>query len=111
VIANVNNLKPQNVISFSSKTIQFFSSLKKNSLENRNTQIIYTGELPEFFDAEIKNIYGYHFELKKVDQVQAIPAFSGSTIFISQQEDLVLSISRMNCLLYQRHRTTFFVTK
>jgi hypothetical protein len=24
---------------------------------------------------------------KKVDQVQAIPAFSGSTIFISQQED------------------------
>jgi hypothetical protein len=41
--------------------------LRKNSLENRNTQIIYTGELPEFFDAEIvKNIYGYHFELKKL---------------------------------------------
>jgi hypothetical protein len=37
--------------------------LRKNSLENRNTQIIYTGELPEFFDNS-KNIYGYHFELK-----------------------------------------------
>jgi hypothetical protein len=86
VIANVNNLKPQNVISFSSKTIPVLAVLRKNSLENRNTQIIYTGELPEFFDAEIvKNIYGYHFELK-VDQVQ-YPAFSGSTIFISQQED------------------------
>jgi hypothetical protein len=70
VIANVNNLKPQNVISFSSKTIPVLAVLRKNSLENRNTQIIYTGELPEFFDAEIvKNIYGYHFELK-VDQVQ-----------------------------------------
>jgi hypothetical protein len=88
VIANVNNLKPQNVISFSSKTIPVLAVLRKNSLENRNTQIIYTGELPEFFDAEIvKNIYGYHFELKKVDQVQAIPVFSGSTIFISQQEE------------------------
>jgi hypothetical protein len=88
VIANVNNLKPQNVISFSSKTIPVLAVLRKNSLENRNTQIIYTGALPEFFDTEIvKNIYGYHFELKKVDQVQAIPAFSGSTIFISQQED------------------------
>jgi hypothetical protein len=66
VIANVNNLKPQNVISFSSKTIPVLAVLRKNSLENRNTQIIYTGELPEFFDAEIvKNIYGYHFELKK----------------------------------------------
>jgi hypothetical protein len=88
VIANVNNLKPQNVISFSSKTIPVLAVLRKNSLENRNTQIIYTGALPEFFDAEIvKNIYGYHFELKKVDHVLAIPAFSGSTIFISRQED------------------------
>jgi hypothetical protein len=32
---------------------------------------------------------------KKVDQVQAIPAFSGSTIFISQQEDFGMSISMM----------------
>jgi cystathionine beta-lyase/cystathionine gamma-synthase len=87
-IANVNNLKPQNVISFSSKTIPVLAVLRKNSLENKNTQIIYTGELPEFFDTEIvKNIYGYHFELKKVDHIQAIPVFSGSTIFISQQED------------------------
>jgi cystathionine beta-lyase/cystathionine gamma-synthase len=87
-IANVNNLKPQNVISFSSKTIPVLAVLRKNSLENKNTQILYTGELPEFFDIEIvKNIYGYHFELKKVDHIQAIPVFSGSTIFISQQED------------------------
>jgi cystathionine beta-lyase/cystathionine gamma-synthase len=87
-IANVNNLKPQNVISFSSKTIPVLAVLRKNSLENKNTQILYTGELPEFFDTEIvKNIYGYHFELKKVDHIQAIPVFSGSTIFISQQED------------------------
>jgi hypothetical protein len=57
VIANVNNLKPQNVISFSSKTIPVLAVLRKNSLENRNTQIIYTGELPEFFDAEIKKIF------------------------------------------------------
>jgi hypothetical protein len=43
------------------------------------------GELPEFFWCWNSKYYGYHFEQKKVDQVQAIPAFSGSTIFISQQ--------------------------
>jgi hypothetical protein len=70
--------------------------LRKNSLENRNTQIIYTGELPEFFDAEIvKNIYGYHFELK-VDQVQAIQHFSGSTFLFRNKRTLVLSISGWN---------------
>jgi hypothetical protein len=94
VIANVNNLKPQNVISFSSKTIPVLAVLRKNSLENRNTQIIYTGELPEFFDAEIVKIFTVII-LKKKLIVQAIPAFSGSTIFISQKRTLVLSISLM----------------
>ena len=56
-IANLNNLKPENVISFSSKTIPILAILRKNLLDNKNTQIIYTGELPDFFDAEIIKNY------------------------------------------------------
>lgn len=89
VIANLNNLKPENAISFSSKTIPVLAILRKNLFENKNTQIIYTGELPNCFDAEmLKNIYGYQFELIKVEHAAAISAFEGSTIFISQQDSI-----------------------
>jgi cystathionine beta-lyase/cystathionine gamma-synthase len=88
-IAKINNIKPENAISFSSKTVPILAVLRKNVLDNKNTQIIYTGDLPDFFDAEVvRNIYGYHFELKKVDNAEAIPAFNGSTIFISHQEEI-----------------------
>ncbi len=89
VIANLNNIEPKNAISFSSKTVPILAILRKNLLENKNTQIIYTGELPDFFDVEIlRSIYGYRFELKKVEKVDENFAFNGSTIFILQQEDI-----------------------
>ncbi len=47
-IAHLNNTKPNNVISFSSKTVPILAILRKNLLANKNTQIIYTGELPDF---------------------------------------------------------------
>ncbi|HIG31854.1 MAG TPA: cystathionine beta-synthase, partial [Flavobacteriales bacterium] len=63
--------------------------LRKNLLDNKRTQIIYTGELPDFFDVEmLKNIYGYRFELKNVEKVEDISVFNGSTIFISQQDEI-----------------------
>ena len=88
-IANLNNLKSENVISFSSQTIPVLAILRTNLLANKNTQIAYTGDLPEFFDAEVlKNVYGYKFELKHVENVDAVSSFDGSTIFISQQDDI-----------------------
>ena len=87
--ANLHNLKPENVISFSSQTIPVLAILRKNLFDNKNTQIIYTGELPEFFDVEIlRSVYGYSFDVKKVENAENISAFNGSTIFISQQEGI-----------------------
>jgi cystathionine beta-lyase/cystathionine gamma-synthase len=88
-IANLNNTKPENVISFASKTIPVLAILRKNLLDHKNTQIIYTNELPSSFDAEVlKNVYGYQFELKKVVKAESISAFNGSTIFISEQAEI-----------------------
>tara|TARA_R110002012_G_scaffold37798_1_gene105592 strand:+ start:3763 stop:5607 length:1845 start_codon:yes stop_codon:yes gene_type:complete len=84
-IAKTNNLKPENVISFASNTVPILAILRKNLLDKKNTQILYTGALPPAFDAElIRNVYGYHFELKQLDANTAIPAFEGSTILLSQ---------------------------
>ena len=94
-IANLNDLKPNNVISFSSKTTPILAILRKNLLDNINTQILYTGEFPECFDTEVvKRVYGYNFELKKVENVKAISEFNGSTILISDQNKVgVLDLS------------------
>ncbi len=86
-IANLHQLRPENVISFSSKITPILAILRKNLLTNKSTQIVYTDELPDAFDAEIiKNVYGYQFELKHVEKASAISAFDGSTVFISPQD-------------------------
>jgi cystathionine beta-lyase/cystathionine gamma-synthase len=88
-IAGLNNLKAENVICFSSKTTPILAVLRKNLLTHKNTQIVYTGEMPKNFDADIvKRIYGYDFALKQVEKSEDIPAFNGSTIFISQQDKI-----------------------
>ena len=88
-VAKLNDLKPENVISFSSRTIPVLAVLRKNLFSNKNTQIVYTGDLPDSFDAEvIKRVCGYNFDLKKVENAGAIPEFDGSTVFISQKDEI-----------------------
>ncbi|MEO1450096.1 MAG: PLP-dependent transferase [Bacteroidota bacterium] len=88
-IATLHKLKAEHVISFSSKTMPVLAVLRKNALDGKRTQILYTDELPKHFDARlIQRMYGYDFELKQVEHASAIPAFEGSTIFISQQHEI-----------------------
>ena len=48
-VASLNDLKPESVISFSSKTIPILAVLRKNLLTNKQTQIVYKDNLPSFF--------------------------------------------------------------
>ncbi len=82
-IAKISDLTAENVISFSSQMVPVLAVLRKNLFENKNTQILYVGTLPQFFDAElVRSIYGYCFELKQVASSEQLPAFDGSTVFI-----------------------------
>lgn len=88
-IAKLNNLKPEQVIAFSSQTMPVLAILRKNLFTNKNTQILYTGELPNHFDFKtLKKVYGYNFELKQIETADQIPNFDGSTIFISQEDKI-----------------------
>ncbi|MGM1054394.1 MAG: cystathionine beta-synthase [Bacteroidota bacterium] len=88
-VAKLNDLKPENVISFSSRTIPILAILRKNLLDQKNTNIIYTGELPEFFNVEaLKRVYGYKFDLKQAEDAGEISRLEGSTVFISQQDEI-----------------------
>ncbi len=88
-IAKLHHLNPESVISFSSKTVPILSVLRKNLLANKKTQIIYTKSLPEYFDTElIRNVYGYNFELKKVESQANISEFDGSIVFVSEEDKI-----------------------
>ena len=94
VIAQQNELPSKNVISFSSKVMPVLAVLRKNLLDGKQTQILYTDALPNTFDPDLlRRVYGYSFELKKVDNLAAIPAFDGSTVFVSSRTD-ILDIER-----------------
>lgn len=85
-IARLNKLQAERVISFSSKTAPVLAVLRKNLFARKDSQIVYTGDLPAFFDPEVvRQVYGYQFSLKKVQQIDEIPDFDGSTIFMSQE--------------------------
>lgn len=96
-IANLHGIKPENIISFSSRSIPMLAILRKNLLEHRNTQIIYTDNLPKFFDYQIiKKIYGYKFELKQVEKLSDIHDFDGSTVVLSQFETIDINNLNLN---------------
>ena len=102
-LAHSYKTKPENIISFSSQTIAILAILRKNLLDHKNTQIVYTEELPDFFDAEvIKRIYGYQFELKHVEKLSDIPFFKGSTIVVTQND--AFGINPLNA------NTDFFIS-
>ena len=88
-IAKLLQLELEYVISFSSSTAPILAVLRKNLLDNKNTRILYTDHLPDSFDSEVlQTVYGYQFELQKVDTTAAIAEFDGSTLFITQETDL-----------------------
>ncbi|WP_299765960.1 PLP-dependent transferase [uncultured Dokdonia sp.] len=88
-LAKMYDLTPEGVISFSSKTTPILAILRKNVLAHKNTRILYTGELPSFFDVDVLHrVYGYTFDVQKIENIATISEFDGSTIFISQQDDI-----------------------
>ena len=88
-VAKTNGQEPKNVVSFSSQTAPILAVLRMNLFEQNNTLIAYTNELPSDFDLDVvRKVYGYTFDLKKVEHIEEIPSFDGSTVFVSSKEEL-----------------------
>ena len=90
MIASSYNVPPSHVISFDSKSMPLLSILRRNALLNKKTRILYNESshgwsLPK----EILNqIYGYKFTLQSIQENRPAPNFNGSTIIISNKENL-----------------------
>lgn len=100
-IAKLHKIETESVISFSSRTIPVLAVLRKNLLQDKKTQIVYTDALPDCFNADLLNqVYGYTFDLKKVNSQDEIPTFDGSTIFISQENEFSTTILKSDVDFY-----------
>ena len=88
-IAKMNHLDAKSVISFSSNSSSILAILRKNLLQNTNTQIIYLRDDLAFLNPRVlEKVYGYRFTLKRVENLNEIPAFNGTTIFVSKQDTI-----------------------
>ena len=87
-MADLYGVEANRVISFSSQTIPVLAVLRKNLLDGKNTQINYTGTLPNSFDIDLlKKVYGYQFELNRVDHPNDFAEFDGTTVYLSSSTD------------------------
>ncbi len=90
MIASLYNVPPSHVISFDSKSMPLLSILRRNALLNKKTRILYNESnrgwsLPTEI---LTQIYGYKFTLQSIQENETAPNFNGSTIVISNQENL-----------------------
>ena len=88
VLAEINNVADDQVITFSSKTMPILSLLRKNALSGKNTYIYYNSDTSPLLDeSRLREIYGYHYELKKINAVSDIPQHTdGTVIFVTQSD-------------------------
>ena len=90
MIASFYNIPPSYVISFDSKSMPLFSILRRNALLNKKTRILYNESNRGWsLPAEVlTQIYGYKFTLQSIQENHTASNFNGSTIVISNKENL-----------------------
>jgi len=87
VLAEINNVSKDQVITFSSKTMPILSLLRKNTLSNQPTYIYYNCDTSPLIDElRLKNIYGFHYNLQKIKAASEIQKHTdGIVVFVTQQ--------------------------
>jgi cystathionine beta-lyase/cystathionine gamma-synthase len=77
------------VISFSSRSMPVMAVLRKNLFDKKNTRLCYFNEVPKYFNpATLERVYGYQLSLKKISSIDEIDSFEGSTVLLSEVEQL-----------------------
>ena len=99
VIAEINSVPVEQVITFSSKTMPILSLLRKNTLSGQPTTIYYnTDTSPLIDESRLKQIYGYQFILNKINDASEIPQHSdGTVVFVTQGSFMTAFNTSSNC--------------
>jgi cystathionine beta-lyase/cystathionine gamma-synthase len=85
VLAEINDVSDDQVISFASHTMPLLAVLRKNKLNGQATTIYYDGDTPLVDESRLKGIYGYHYDLQKVKNTDDIKQQDGTVVFVTQR--------------------------
>lgn len=85
-LAEKASMSADSVITFSSNTMPLMAVLRSNTFKNKTTQIVVVGDLPSNFDARLaRDVYGYLFDIHKVNDLDEIPSFDDPTLLYTTQ--------------------------
>jgi len=81
VVAEINGLSSEQVITFTSKTMPILAILRQNALNNTATFIYYNSDvIPLVDEVRLRSIYGYQFEVIEVVDASNIPEHKDATV-------------------------------
>jgi len=81
VIAEINDISSEQVITFTSRTMPILAILRRNALNNSATFIYYNSNtIPLVDEIRLRAIYGYQFEVIKVFDASNIPEHKDATV-------------------------------
>jgi cystathionine beta-lyase/cystathionine gamma-synthase len=86
VLAEINNVSDEQVITFASRTMPILSLLRKNALSGQATYIYHNCDSSPLEDEpRLKQIYGYAYQLHKVKDSSEVPSHQdGTVIYITE---------------------------
>ncbi len=85
VLAEINDVSNNQVISFASHTMPLLAVLRKNKLIGQATTIYYDGDTPLVDESRLKSIYGYQYQLQKITNTDDIQQQDGTVVFVTQR--------------------------
>ena len=89
IIAEINQVTPEQVIAFSSKTMPILAILRKNKLAGVSTIIYYNSpSLPLVDVTRLQEIYGYEVNVIKIDSAAEITKSENATVIFVTQSPL-----------------------
>ncbi len=99
VIAEINEVPVEQVISFSSKTMPILALLRKNALSGQYTYIYYNCKNAPLIDGNrLQQVYGYEYSLNAVKDASEIPQHSdGTVVFVTEADFKAEFNSNLNC--------------
>ncbi len=87
LLAEINQVADEQVITFASKTMPILALLRQNAIEDKATHIYYDGNFSPLLDEDrLNNVYGYQYQLTRVSSpLDILPLEDATVIYVTQQ--------------------------
>lgn len=86
LVAQINDVPADQVITYSSKTMPILAVLRKNTLSTVATHLYYDTDSSPLIDSErLERVYNYNVQIHKIESVAQIPKHGDATVlFVTQ---------------------------